>query len=194
MGDSFAKFRSGDRVEVKADHRLKRVRAGWQGTVTEVIPALIADGVWVELDMGRKVLFSEGHLKRIDAAVVPGAAPETGTELTRERMAANSRSLNTPWPAEKGDSMKEQEAAYEVAQEYLLVAEEKYEYQKRRMLRNYGVPENTKALEDARRLVARARTEELIARNALVDTLDAEAELVKTPDFSDEPFGREEEA
>jgi hypothetical protein len=29
--------------------------------------------------------------------VVPGAAPKAGTELTRERMAENLQSLNTPW-------------------------------------------------------------------------------------------------
>lgn len=32
-----------------------------------------------------------------ESHVARGASPETGTELTRERLAQNAASLNTPW-------------------------------------------------------------------------------------------------
>lgn len=34
--------------------------------------------------------------------VVEGAAPKSGTELTRERMSENLRSLNSSWTKENG--------------------------------------------------------------------------------------------
>lgn len=61
-------------------------------------------------------------------------------------------------------------AAYEAAVEYLLVVEEKYEVARRRMLANHGAGDN--ALRDTRRLVAKARTEELAARSGYLDEVD----------------------
>ncbi len=42
--------------------------------------------------------------------MIPGAAPETGTELTRERMSENMRNLQRPWSK---DYTKELEARVE---------------------------------------------------------------------------------
>lgn len=36
--------------------------------------------------------------------VVEGAAPKSGTELTRERMSKNLRSLNSGWTKKTGES------------------------------------------------------------------------------------------
>ena len=90
-------FAVGERVRMAVDHRLYRIPKGMDGVVQRVTPGLIADGFTVYFDDGRTEMVGAWHLEKVDATVIPGAAPKAGRELTRERMAENFKSLNTPW-------------------------------------------------------------------------------------------------